>query len=72
MRHTYARIQKILARGGPTLTSFFLYFYFIILMRGKRIQIALNAGHHLPASETPFKWLSAGGPMIAQHIMLTW
>ena len=23
-------------------------------------------GHHLPASETPFQWLFAGGPMMAQ------
>ena len=23
-------------------------------------------GHHLPASETPFKWRFAGGPLMAQ------
>ena len=27
------------------------------------VQIALKAGHHRPASETPFKWHFAGGPM---------
>ena len=36
------------ARGGPTFFSF--------LIRGKRIQIALKAGHHWPASDRPFKW----------------
>ena len=24
-------------------------------------------GHHRPASETPFNWRFAGGPMMAQH-----
>ena len=47
-------------RGGQ---PFFLFF----LIRGKRIQIALKAGHHRLASETPFKWRFAGGPMMAQH-----
>ena len=32
-----------------------------------RFQITLKAGHHRPASETPFKWRFAGGPMMAQH-----
>ena len=42
-----------LVRGGPTLTSVF---------RRKRRskQIPLKAGHHRPASETPFKWRFAG------------
>ena len=35
--------------------------------RRKRIQIPLKMGHHRPASETPFKWRFAGGPMMAQH-----
>ena len=43
------------ARGGPTLTIFFW------------MQIALKRGHHGPASETPFEWGFAGGPMMAQH-----
>ena len=53
-------------RGGPTLTTFFSFFFFS-LIRGGRIQIPLLAGHHRPASETPFKWRFAGGPMMAQH-----
>ena len=35
--------------------------------KGKRIQIALIAGHYWPASEIPFKWCFAGEPMMAQH-----
>ena len=54
-------------RGGPTLTT-----SFFSLMRGGRIQIPLLTGHQRPASETPFKWRFAGGPMIAQHGMLAW
>ena len=28
----------------------------------------LLAGHHWPASKTPFKWRSAGVPIKAQHL----
>ena len=52
-------------RGGPTLTTFF--FVFLVLMRREMIQIPLLAGQKRPASETPFKWRFAGGPMMAQH-----
>ena len=38
---------------------------FILSMRGKRIEIAQQGGHHRPASETPFKWHFAGGLMMA-------
>ena len=31
------------------------------------IQIPLKSGHHRPASETPFKWRFAGGPMMTQY-----
>ena len=31
-------------------------------MRGERIKITLKAGHHRPASETPFQWQFTGGP----------
>ena len=44
------------ARGGPTLTTFFI--------REKRIQIALEAGHHRSNSETPFKWRANDGPTL--------
>ena len=48
-------------RGGQILKTFFLFG----LMRGGRIQIPILAGHQRLASETPFKWRFAGGPMMA-------
>ena len=39
----------------------------VMLMRGGRIKIPLYAGHHQPASETPFKLRFHGGPIMAQH-----
>ena len=71
--------SKSFARGGPALTTFFCF----VFMEGGRIQIPLKAGHHLPASETPWrfaggpimtplKWRFAGGSMMAQHRMLAW
>ena len=65
----HARIQEVASEGGPTLTVLFFVFS---LMRGGRIQIPLLTGHQWPASETPFKWRFAGGPMRAQHRMLDW
>ena len=38
--------------------------FFFQLIRGERIQIPLSAGHHWPASETPFKSPSDGGPTL--------
>ena len=43
------RGSKSFARGDPILTTFLFSF-----LRVERIQIALKAGHHRPASETPF------------------
>ena len=40
-------------RGGPTLTMVFLV--------DERIKIPLSAGHHRPASETPFNAVSLAG-----------
>ena len=61
----HARIQKFFVRGGPTLRKIFL------LVDegggGEDPKIQLEAGHHWPASEMPFKWRFAGVPMIAQH-----
>ena len=54
-------------RGDSTLTFYLLLLYFFFLMGEGRIQIPLIAGHQRPASETPFKWRFAGGPMVAQH-----
>ena len=63
------RGSRKFCQRGPTLTFYFcfLFFFFFFLMRGGRIQIPLLAGHQRPASETPFKWRFAGGPMVAQH-----
>ena len=36
------------------------------------MKILLKAGHHRPASETPFKWRFAGVPKMAQHWMHAW
>ena len=46
------------------LFYFFFFFFdddFFFLIRGERIQIALNAGHHRPASETPLNDVSLAG-----------
>ena len=32
----------------------------------------MKAGHYRPASETPFKWRFAGGPMVARNCILSW
>ena len=44
-----------------------LNFENIVFLGGERIQIPPIAGHHRPASETPFKWCFAGMPIMAQH-----
>ena len=49
--------RKFCQRGSNS--DFFVFFF----VRGERIQIALKAGHHQPASETPIDsgpTLSAG------------
>ena len=57
--------EKIV-REGPTLTTFFL------ADEGREDQNITISSHHRPASETPFKWRFADGPMIVQHGMLVW
>ena len=51
---------------GPTVTTFFGFFF--SLMRRRRIQIPLLAGHQQPASEMPFymafRWRTDGGPTL--------
>ena len=48
-------------RGGITLATFCL------VDEGREDPKNTKYGHHLPASETPFKWRFAGRPMMAQH-----
>ena len=50
-------------RGGPTLP----FFSFFLVDEGREGQNTTYAGHHRPASETPFKWRFAGRPIMAQH-----
>ena len=45
----------------------FLFLFSFFLMRGGRIQMPLLTGHQRPASEMPFQWRFACGPMVAQH-----
>ena len=68
--------RKFCQRGGgatfppfPQLRQrFFLGFFQFMSGRGE----PLLAGHHRPASETPFRWHFAGVPMMAQHLTLAW
>ena len=55
--------KKSFQRGSKFDNVFFL----LLHGEGGRIQIPLLAGHQWPASDTPFKWRFAGGPMAAQH-----
>ena len=61
----HARSRKLRQRGS-NFDGIFCFLVFS-LMRGGRIQIPLLTGHQWPASETPFKWRFAGGPMRAKH-----
>ena len=54
--------------GGSNFDNVFFYF----VEEELEDQIPLKAGHHRPASETPFKWRFAGEPMVAQHWMQAW
>ena len=51
------------ARGGLTLKRVFLF----SLMNEGGSKIPLKAGHHLSASNTPYKWRFAGVPMVTQN-----
>ena len=58
-------IQKVLPEGVNSDNVFFLFFvlfvFFRFFMRGKRIQIALKADYHRPASEMPLNGVSLAG-----------
>ena len=53
-------------REGSNFDNFFL------IGDGREDPTPLYAGHHWPASETPFKWRFAGVPLMAQHRMQAW
>ena len=63
----HARTQKVLSkrereRGGG-YNSYNVLFLFLRGETGSKI--ALKAGHHRLASNTPFQWRFAGGPVMA-------
>ena len=53
--------------GGVLCSACGAFISFFCWCEGGRIQIPLLAGHHRPASETPFIWRFAGGPMMVKH-----
>ena len=44
---------EIFPRGGPILTCFLFFFFFFFFNEGREDPIAIKAGHHRPACETP-------------------
>ena len=58
MHYYHARIQKVLKEGMQ------LFFFFLFLIRGKRIQVAHKASHPWPASEMAFRWRTDDGPTL--------
>ena len=46
--------RQFCQRGSNSENVVFLLLFFKLMKRELRIQIPLKAGHHLPASETPF------------------
>ena len=68
--------RKFCQRGSNSIFNFDVFrgFFFVFLEEEKNItiireknQIPLSAGHHRPASKTPFKWRFAGVPVMAKH-----
>ena len=56
------RGSRKFVRVGPNLITF------IQVDEGiEDLNIIKQMGNHRPASETPFKWRLAGGPMMAQY-----
>ena len=61
----HARIQKLddFIRGGPTLTTFFLFCFYEVW--GIEFRNTTITGHQRPDSETQFKWRFACVLMMA-------
>ena len=68
----FMRGSRKFYQRGPNLITFFFFFggggWGVgggLLMSGRRIEMPLLAGHHRPASETPFEmaflWRADGG-----------
>ena len=52
------------ARGGPTLTGFFVFLFF---NEGNEDPNNTKCGPSLARQRNAIKWRFAGGPMMAQH-----
>ena len=48
-RPSFMADPESFVRGGPTLTTF------VLVDRGREVPNTTKKGHHLPASELPFK-----------------
>ena len=60
-------------RGGPTqFRKRFCCCFFLVHKGGEDPNTTKSGDHHCPASETPFTWRFASGPMMACHGMLAW
>ena len=46
---------------------FFFRFFFLVDEGREDPDTTDEAGHHWPASKTPWKWCFAGGQMMAEH-----
>ena len=66
----HVRIQRALSEwveinsDNVYLNYYFCFFY---LVDDGRERVTTKTGHHRSASETPFQWRFAGGPMMTQH-----
>ena len=70
--HQHAQIQKVLSEGVQLNYDIYLGFLVFVLSGGREDLNTTNGGHHWPASETPFKWCFADGPMMVQDSMMAW
>ena len=64
---SYMYGSRNFCQRGSKLTVF--SFFFSLVDEKRDDKIPLKAGHHRPASETPFKWRFAGMSMMFEHCM---
>ena len=67
MRRFIARVTTECADPESFVRGVQLLRFFFQLMREERIETPLQRGHHRSANETPFKWRSAGVPILAKR-----
>ena len=60
------------ARGGPTLTAFFYFIFFLLVDEGRKDPNTSISGPSSARQQNAIKWHFAGMPMLAQHTMLAW